>query len=133
MDDVHLVVLACVARGQKTGPGRELGGYVHHFLPSGDQVEGDATSQAASALHRPAASREALSPPHERTQAGPVRGEDGILGYDRDTCKIRPLGYFTLQTCRSSNADPFPNECQLSAVGSNAKPEISSERLLMRR
>ena len=54
-------------------------------------------------------------------------------GYDRHTCEIRPLDHFLLQTCRSSNADPFPNECQLSAVGSNAKPEISSERLLMRR
>jgi hypothetical protein len=38
MKGVHLIVLASVARGEKTGSGSELGGYVHDPLSGGNQA-----------------------------------------------------------------------------------------------
>jgi hypothetical protein len=50
---VHLVVLAGVARGEKTGSGRELGGYVHDPLSGGNQAQGYGVPQPSGTFHRP--------------------------------------------------------------------------------
>ncbi len=65
VEGVHPIVLARVARGEKTGPGRELGGYVHDRLSGGDQAQGDGAPQAAGALDRLAALQETFAPPRE--------------------------------------------------------------------
>ncbi len=76
---VHLVVLAGVARGEKTGSGRELGGDVHNPLSGGNQAQGHRAPQPSGTFHRPAALRETLAPTHKRAQTGSVGGENGVL------------------------------------------------------